>query len=546
HPVDTRTLDYLWKSLIKMHAHDNICGCSTDSVYRHMEDSFERFSELAEASLKKVMGYICSGDPSGKCDVLVANTTQRTYNGLIVTDLPFTEDSGYELYDGEEKVDFSVLEQHDKKAFITSPYNLPVTVPVKNATVAFNLAVPAYSFKFLTLKRKENPQYDSLKKTDKKYVSNGKIDVFADGKAEIRCGEKRVRLYLTDTGDKGDSYVHHPAGPEILYDFSDAEVEVYVCDKLQRLTLKGEVTLPERFDFARKCRSEITVKSRYELSFTLTEFSDTVETEYVVFNNSRDHKLCLRADSGFKTDIMIADSPFDVLYHDNSESYQKTLSNTFANTSFCAVSEGENYFAILTEGQHEAELRGRGVVDLTLLRATGVISRTVSGECAGGDKWITDGNQRIGRNVGKVGFCFEESVPGILRCAESFRVKPITFVSDRTLGQGKDFALQTGDRNRYDYSKPPVLINPSKPLIGVTGEGLEVSALKMAFSGSGYVLRIVNYGEKENIGNITVPNGYELHLSDMSEKLSGAKSDGAGIAFNAKEIKTFVLKKKEI
>ena len=546
HPVDTGTLDYLWKSLIKMHAHDNICGCSTDSVYRHMEDAFERFSELAEASLKKVMGYICSGDPSGKCDVLVANTTQRTYNGLIVTDLPFPEDSGYELYDGEKKVDYSVLYERNKKEIITSPYNLPVTVPVKDAKIAFNLSVPAYSFKFLSLKRKGDVKPDRLVKSGQRFVSNGKIGVFADGKAEIRFGEKRIRLYLTDTGDKGDSYIHVPAGPEILYDFSDAEVEVYLCDKLQRMTLRGEVTLPERFDFAGKCRSENTVNSRYELSFTLTEFSDTVESEYVVFNNSRDHKLCLRADTGFESDILITDSPFDVLYHDNSESYKKTLSNTFANTSFCAVSEREDYFAILTEGQHEAELRGRGVVDLTLLRATGVISRTENGECAGGDKWFTDGNQRIGRNAGRIGFCFEKSVSGILRCVENFRVKPITFVSDKFMGHGKDFALQKGDSNYYDYCEPPVLINPSTPLIGVSGEGLEVSALKTAFSGNGYVLRIVNYGEKETFGSITVPKGYELYLSDMSEKLSGLKPEGAGIAFNAKEIKTFVLKKTKI
>lgn len=35
---------YLWKTLIKNHAHDSICGCSRDEVHHHMEDNFARLS----------------------------------------------------------------------------------------------------------------------------------------------------------------------------------------------------------------------------------------------------------------------------------------------------------------------------------------------------------------------------------------------------------------------------------------------------------------------------------------------------------------------
>ena len=51
---------YMWKLLLKNHAHDSICGCSLDQVHEHMMDRFRSFDEVGQELVKKGMELISS------------------------------------------------------------------------------------------------------------------------------------------------------------------------------------------------------------------------------------------------------------------------------------------------------------------------------------------------------------------------------------------------------------------------------------------------------------------------------------------------------
>ncbi len=48
---DTAFLRYAWRHLLQNHAHDSICGCSPDSIHRHMLTRFEEVETVAEQQI---------------------------------------------------------------------------------------------------------------------------------------------------------------------------------------------------------------------------------------------------------------------------------------------------------------------------------------------------------------------------------------------------------------------------------------------------------------------------------------------------------------
>ena len=100
-------LDYIWRTLMKNHAHDSICGCSVDLVHREMMDRFSRVEQLqgevAEASFGELTSLIEQNDihergylntvfnnqpqsRSGVVDAVVEVPVEHTDQGFVLVD----------------------------------------------------------------------------------------------------------------------------------------------------------------------------------------------------------------------------------------------------------------------------------------------------------------------------------------------------------------------------------------------------------------------------------------------------------------------------
>lgn len=85
-------LDYAWKTLMKNHPHDSICGCSCDAVNEEVKIRFVKSSQAAESIIKDDLGYIASRiETTGfeGCDAVFAviNTFAKRRSAIISADV---------------------------------------------------------------------------------------------------------------------------------------------------------------------------------------------------------------------------------------------------------------------------------------------------------------------------------------------------------------------------------------------------------------------------------------------------------------------------
>lgn len=144
------TLDYLWRMLIRNHAHDSICGCSKDAVHRHMEDRFAAIEESVQALETRGLALLNAhisrdGFADGDYLITVVNTLQRPRTGCVDVRLDIHASDtprGVTIFDSDGKpVPYVRLAHRQVNRRVTSPLNLPGFVK----TEQFDLRLPVKS-----------------------------------------------------------------------------------------------------------------------------------------------------------------------------------------------------------------------------------------------------------------------------------------------------------------------------------------------------------------------------------------------------------------
>lgn len=162
----------------------------------------------------------------------------------------------------------------------------------------------------------------------------------------------------------------------------------------QEITIKRELILPVCYNFKGRKRSDETAVNTVTLKLRLLAGAEQLEVYTFINNKSSDHRLLLLVDTGIKSELAVADTPFDIVRYGFDSHFPGTKSRVLPNSTFASLENSENGFAVLTEGAHEFEHLNGSVLAFTLVRATGCISRDMSNlNPIGGDQWIIPGNQ---------------------------------------------------------------------------------------------------------------------------------------------------------
>ncbi|MGL5692599.1 MAG: hypothetical protein ACRCXA_00865, partial [Peptostreptococcaceae bacterium] len=83
--------EYGWKSLMKNHPHDSICGCSIDEVHKEMEARFDKAKDIAKYIINESLEYISSKVNTLQFEkfgpevypFIVVNTSGYNRNGIV-------------------------------------------------------------------------------------------------------------------------------------------------------------------------------------------------------------------------------------------------------------------------------------------------------------------------------------------------------------------------------------------------------------------------------------------------------------------------------
>lgn len=411
---------FMWKSLMKNHPHDSICGCGVDEVHREMVTRFESVSQMVEIFVEEqardlVSSVDTSQCPDGGIPLVVINTTGWEKNEVVTKivdlekvyfsemhfeDIPVylqnKETPKYKLVDEQGKV----VEIQLGEPFIKFDYNLPddkFRQPffAKRAKLTFFAeGIPSFGYKTFFLVPSELQLSDQQKAQQKSEMENEYVYLLfhEDGTYDLthkKSGKtfRHLGIY-EDTGDVGNEYMYKEANGHSAITTKGTRAEISLIEKNDLRTvlqITHSLTIPisadnqliheqQRLIWHKERQagrsSEMTIITLQTL-VTLEKGMKGPAFKLTIDNQATDHRLRVLFPTGLKSETHKADSVFEIVTRPNKPEKE------WENPSFChhlqrfaSLSDDKMGLTVVTHGLQEYEiLPENGTLAVTVLRS---------------------------------------------------------------------------------------------------------------------------------------------------------------------------------
>ncbi len=529
YPSDFMT--YLWKQLLKNHPHDNICGCSRDEVHRHMEDKYERISQLGEELLSRGMDFISAHIDRSELSnsdylITVLNTVETTRSGLVDLEvqLPACENvKNFDILDqGGRKVPYRIAGKENKCKGIYSPINLPGAMDVDSYRIQLFIEhMDGLSYETFIVRPKDEgtlkAEITEARELPYAQMENEYMKVSIQNSGRIDLEYKDTgRLYsdilkLEEDEDCGNSYNYFKTKAVRACTTKNLRPQIKCIANTtfeQSCILSYDWQLPELFDLETGKRSEKLTANRVDMKLTLKKDCKWLDISIDADNRSKNHRVRALVNTGFTADYTNASIPFDIVKRDKKDVLRGINSNgTQPDSGFVNVDGEKEGIAVLTEGLYEYEhlADSKGMLAITLLRANGRITGQSLDEKLSED-WNVPENQCLRRI--KVNFALYPHTGNYLEAAVFARTKEYQNPF-RCYFQPADLKKFTGGRPAvqdseikeifYREDKFTHVSLPRKiKIAGIKGDNLILSALKKAEKDNRIIVRVHNISEEES------------------------------------------------
>lgn len=320
-------LDAAWRKLLKNHAHDDICGCSIDTVHREMMTRFGEAeqigSTLARNSCRQLMTHIDRTAQSGVPFVLYnplgwprTETMELSLHfersDETANDFRLVDATGravpYQVLGRSEHFNMEVLKANRK-------HEVRVAVPVSE--------LPSCGYRVYFALRGATPlQIEAPLQLLPNGMENQhlQVQINADGSLNVvdkATGQRFRQLgYFYDEEDAGDEYDFSPCpNPRAISSLGrSAQIRLIHAGPLQ-VTYLVETVLPLPLSLTedRQRRSERVVDCPIRTTVTLRWNSRVLDMRTTVTNLASDHRLRVYFPTGIQADQATADGHFDVI-----------------------------------------------------------------------------------------------------------------------------------------------------------------------------------------------------------------------------------------
>lgn len=571
-------LDYLWKMLIRNHAHDSICGCSTDAVHRHMEDRFENIEEMGKELLRRGMkqlaAHVHRDLAKEDYQIVVFNSLEKSRTEVIdavIDVVAEDEPQGIRITDENGmEVPFLVLDTEKLAKSVFSPINLPGmvdTVRYKVRILAEN--VPAFGFvSYRVETNHETTKYEfgntiGFEQKQEYCLENNNLKVTVSANGTVNLFHKESGhifedvLRINDSADAGEAYNYLPLAGDVPVDVSGfiPAISIEETDSyLGRLRMHYEVTLPAYLDKANRRRSEETVTMPLDIILTLKKEAKSLDVTFVFTNKAKEHRMRALVRTGLNCDMAVSTSPFDLIARNKWDIKKQICNETEHNSGMTAIGDEKLSVAILNRGIYGYEnlQSEQGTLAFALVRSTGKIS---AGDEACDDEWAIPENQCL-REI-RCEFSILPQTGGEFAEKAAFEAKsfqnPMMVqcepVDTHKFMGGRTAVQDTGIAEIFYQDVPygDITLARSESGIALEGKGLQVTALKKSFDRTGYVLRFFNMKEVENeavirFNGLAVKRVWKTNMKENAREEIAIADHTVVLAIRAKEIVTLFFK----
>ncbi|MBI5471376.1 MAG: hypothetical protein HY961_03435 [Ignavibacteriae bacterium] len=519
---------HAWRTLLKNHPHDSICGCSIDPVHREMMTRFKAVEDVAtsvvETSLQHIIPYddLASRDdrylfffnPSPFQRTEVAHADVKFYlkdivvglNPDVKVDTKLPSVSGFVLEDADgREVPYQIVRRTEGYDITYTKYNYPKQTFVDTFTILVDAQdIPSMGYRGFHIKKTDRfTKYPSHLKTGKNFIENNFLRVEVNAKGQVKLRDKvNGQTYeglnvFEDSGDVGDEYNYSYPRKDKWINSTTAKAKVSLTERGPlRAALQIQLTMlvPESATRDQQARSKKNARLPITSTIFLTPYSRYAEIVTTVDNVARDHRLRTLIPTGMKTDSIFADSQFCVVEREQKEYDVREFTiehpaKVAPMQRFVTVRDKTRALTVMSYGLPEYELKpdGKGTVALTLLRCVGLLA----------------GENLLTRPGGKSGWHNETpdaQCPG----THTFRYAILphsahdvdSFASVNELSEYFHLPLLPVCR------KNPAALPMQGGMVSISSSQLVLSALKAAEQGDGIILRVYNPARRDTDGVI--------------------------------------------
>jgi len=426
-----------WKELLENHAHDSICGCSTDEVHREMETRFESVLRTGEQLVRRMLKdlaptfgtraeedrdtVLCVANllPFARTEV-VRRLVVLQPGGVDPARLALLDDAGRRVPVRVERVqrverfwgiDYRVeldgQRQSDRFGVYEERFGERILRPESEKdtadtflTLEFLADLPAVGHsRFILTERDDGSAGPDVPESGVGFVrvednemDNGlcRVRLHADGSIDVldrATGREFSGLnVLEDTEDVGDEYDYSraPSSRTITSVGVDGEVSMVRAGGWSAiLSASFELSLPESATSDRQGRVSAVRACPVHVSVELRCGSPLVRVRTSFDNRVEDHRLRALFATGVRADDVWSDGHFLVNRRrvpdaESGKDWIQPPPGTFPQQEYSLVQDDFGGLAVLNRGLPEIEAT-RGVhgveLALTLLRCVGWLSR---------------------------------------------------------------------------------------------------------------------------------------------------------------------------
>lgn len=514
--------DTIWRTLLKNHPHDSICGVSIDDVHRDMEDRYkivEKFtSEGIEKSLLKIIPLIDTNVDSKK-QIVIFNLYPLERKEIIVL-----EDNYEGLIPVDEEGKDIIFERADGKI------------------VLFLEKIRPFGFKRIFFKEKDNREiikHDGIKVYDNvienkffliKINENGTFDLYDK---ETKREYKNL-CYFEDEADAGDEYnFSHIINDEKINTLNlKPKIEI-VEESSLRIVARIEyvLSLPEKLED--NLRSNKRIDLPIVNYITIEADSKVIKFKTFIKNTAKDHRLRVLFPTNIKTDFVDSYTQYDIYnekvdvdpeYYEIPDSVKRIIkgarepfaSRTKLTKGLIDINDKSEGLAILTKGLYEYEVIKDNVVAITLFRAVDRIAK---------ENLLTREGD-AGPNI------FTPEAECLREMVFEYAVIPhdcnIDLINYHALYNSPLIIVET-DRHRGTIKK-------DLGFIELLDKNVKVTSIKPSEDGQGLIIRFVNLDENEKEISIrTLLNAKKASkVTLIEDEIESLQINNGGITINVK------------
>lgn len=567
----------IWKLLFENAAHDSIGSCISDTAN---EDVYVRYKQARDIAVNLVELHSRLIATSVKNDAemtfTLINTLPQKRNDTVVVKTYIPGGNFAILDEKGNKVDYTVIESRDLTDYVLSQTikldpsrKFYVPSQVLEATIAIKTSdVPAFGYVQYTLDTKGN----SAKNLEKKNTLENEfyaINVEEDGSLTITDKENNVTYknqgVLVENGDDGDSFNYSPPRKdlEVFSNKSECSVEVSGSDIYDQAVIKFNMVVPK--DLEERAEGKVSVNLPITMTVALRKDSKVIDFNVHVDNKGLSHRLCVLFDSQIVSSFNYADEQFGSIKRPNyyekemklymasaeNKTEKKTGAQELANwandqstwqeppisieptQSYVSLTDGKQGIAVIPQGVREYEVLDDHMIRLTLFRTYGFMGKENliyrPGRASGERIIETPAAQLLKEMDFAFGFTtyasdINEANVDTLAKAYNTNIEVYTyaeFLNGRLIFSQRE--IEGTKESRYSLFE--------------TENKLVVSAMKKAEDNDGYIIRLFNGKNHENISdtikfNFDVKEAYYTNLRE--EKTEDIKVENNTI--NVKEL----------